>query len=117
MAPKVKAVLGVMSEAVETMCGWAFCVVAAYSLLFLNLTGKGCLWDSMRGVLHDTTLASPDRHARRSASTGGARGKSAESHACDPGCGRFSNHRSSVLGASGGARAGADLGRARSRAG
>ena len=58
MAPKVKAALGVVSGALETMCGWAFCVVALYALLFMNLTGNGCLWDSLRGVVQD---AAPER--------------------------------------------------------
>jgi hypothetical protein len=57
MAHKGKAALGAMSDALETACGWAFCAVALYSLLFLNLTGNGTLWDALRGVMGDALPA------------------------------------------------------------
>ena len=47
-----------ISEAFETACGWAFCAVALYALLFLNLTGNGTLWDSLRGVVQDARQVS-----------------------------------------------------------
>ena len=50
---KVKAALGVMTDALETAVGWAFCTVALYALLFVNMTGNGTLWDSLRGVVMD----------------------------------------------------------------
>lgn len=59
MAPKVKEAMGVMSDALETACGWAFVAVALYALLFVNMTGNGTLWDSMRGVFMDASVAAP----------------------------------------------------------
>jgi hypothetical protein len=59
MAPKVKEAMGVMSDALETACGWAFVAVALYALLFVNMTGNGTLWDSMRGVFMDASIAPP----------------------------------------------------------
>ena len=59
MAPKVKAAFGVLSDAIETACGWAFGAVAIYALLFVNMTGNGTLWDSMRGVIMDQSVAPP----------------------------------------------------------
>ncbi|MFI5363228.1 MAG: hypothetical protein ACHQ49_14775 [Elusimicrobiota bacterium] len=56
MAPKVKVALGAMSDAFETACGWAFCVVALYALFFMNLTGNGALWDSLRNVVMDASV-------------------------------------------------------------
>jgi hypothetical protein len=53
MAPRVKIAMGVMSDVLETACGWAFIAVALYAMLFLNLTGNGTLWDSLRGVVAD----------------------------------------------------------------
>ena len=53
MAPKAKDAIGVMSDALETACGWALCAVALYALLFVNLTGNGTLWESLRGVVQD----------------------------------------------------------------
>lgn len=53
MAPKVKAAMDVMSDAVATALSWAFCAVALYALLFVNMTGNGTLWDSIRGVVLD----------------------------------------------------------------
>ena len=53
MAPKVKAAMDVMSDAVATALSWAFVAVALYALLFVNMTGNGTLWDSIRGVAMD----------------------------------------------------------------
>ncbi|MFI5350740.1 MAG: hypothetical protein ACHQ2Z_14430, partial [Elusimicrobiota bacterium] len=53
-----------MSDALETACGWAILAVAAYLLLFVNITGGGALWDSVRGVLGDSGRAGiPDNAA------------------------------------------------------
>src|SRR6185312_8064379 len=41
------------TDALSTAVSWAFCAVALYSLLFLNLTGNGSLWDSLRGGVLD----------------------------------------------------------------
>jgi hypothetical protein len=57
MAPKAKEAFGVMSDALETACGWALCAIALYGLLFVNLTGNGTLWDSLRGVILDQVAA------------------------------------------------------------
>jgi hypothetical protein len=59
MAPKVKEAIGVMSDALETAIGWAFCAVALYALLFVNMTGNGTLWESIRGVVMDVPAAAP----------------------------------------------------------
>ncbi|HXT02504.1 MAG TPA: hypothetical protein VN915_17665 [Elusimicrobiota bacterium] len=53
MAPKVKAAMGALTDALETALSWAFVAVAAYALLFVNMTGNGSLWDSLRGVVLD----------------------------------------------------------------
>ena len=45
--------MGVMSDAIETACGWAFVAIALYAMLFVNLTGNGTLWDSLRGVVSE----------------------------------------------------------------
>jgi hypothetical protein len=63
MAPKAKAALGAMSDALETACGWAFCAVALYALLFLNLTGNGALWESLRAVVLDAAPAEMSMNA------------------------------------------------------
>lgn len=55
MAPKVKEAVGVLSDALETACGWAIAALAVYALLFVDLTGNGRLWDAVRGVARDTT--------------------------------------------------------------
>jgi hypothetical protein len=57
MAPKVKEALSWMSEAIETALGWGLCLVAIYTILFVNFTGNGTLWDSLRGVALDSTAA------------------------------------------------------------
>lgn len=59
MAPKVKEAIGVMSDALETALGWAFCAVALYALLFVNMTGNGTLWDSLKGVVMDAPVPTP----------------------------------------------------------
>lgn len=57
MAPKVKEAMSWMSDAVETAAGWAIVVVAAYGLLFVDMTGNGRLWDAIRGVAQDSAPA------------------------------------------------------------
>jgi hypothetical protein len=57
MAPKVKEAMSWASEAVETAFGWAFIACALYTILFVNFTGNGTLWDSMRGVARDSVPA------------------------------------------------------------
>jgi hypothetical protein len=54
MAPGAKQA---MSDALKTACGWAFCVVALYALLFANVSGNGALWDSLRGIIRDVEPA------------------------------------------------------------
>ena len=51
--------MGVLSDAFETACGWALCVVALYALLFANISGNGTLWDSLRGVFTDKAIPVP----------------------------------------------------------
>lgn len=63
MAPKVKAAVGEaaswLSEALETAAGWALIVVAAYGLLFVDLTGNGRLWDALRGAIQENAQLPP----------------------------------------------------------
>jgi len=59
MAPKVKAAVDVVTDAFATAVGWAFCGVALYALLFVNMTGNGSLWDSLRGVVLDEPAKAP----------------------------------------------------------
>jgi hypothetical protein len=61
MAPKVKEAMGVVSDVLETACGWAICAVALYSILFVNMTGNGTLWDAIRGVVMEAPAAAPKR--------------------------------------------------------
>jgi hypothetical protein len=63
MAPKVKAAVGVISDALETAISWAFVAVALYALLFVNMTGNGTLWDSIRGVVKDAPSVTPSNVA------------------------------------------------------
>jgi hypothetical protein len=53
MAPKVKAAMGTMSEVLKTALEWALCAVAGYGIMFVNVTGDGNLWDSVRGIVMD----------------------------------------------------------------
>jgi hypothetical protein len=62
MTAKVKSVLTVVSEAVETAAGYALVAVGIYAALFVDLTGGGSLWKTMRSF-HETTqegLESPN---------------------------------------------------------
>lgn len=59
MAPKVKAAVDVVTDAFSTALSWALCAVAVYALLFVNMTGNGTLWDSIRGVVLDEPVRVP----------------------------------------------------------
>ncbi|MDO8756843.1 MAG: hypothetical protein Q7J64_02430 [Elusimicrobiota bacterium] len=48
MAAKVKSLLTVVTEVVETAAGYAFLAVAIYSTIFVDITGNGSLWNSLR---------------------------------------------------------------------
>lgn len=50
MAPKVKSVVTILSDAVETAAGWALLAVGVYAALFIDVTGGGSLWNSLRGL-------------------------------------------------------------------
>lgn len=50
MPAKVKFVLSVAGEAIETAAGYALIAVGIYAALFLDLTGSGSLWNTMRHV-------------------------------------------------------------------
>jgi len=48
MTAKVKSMLTVVSEVVETAAGYAFLAVGIYSALFIDVTGNGSLWNTLR---------------------------------------------------------------------
>jgi len=48
MTAKVKSVLTVVSEAVETAAGYALVAVGIYAALFVDMTGGGSLWNTLR---------------------------------------------------------------------
>lgn len=62
MAPKVKAAVGMVSDAIETACGWAIVVFAVYGLLFVDVTGNGRLWDAVVGVARESTATTAQRN-------------------------------------------------------
>lgn len=54
MANKLKPVLAVLSEALESAAGYALVSVAIYAVLFVDLTGGGSLWKNL-GYLHESS--------------------------------------------------------------
>jgi hypothetical protein len=50
VAPKLKDAFSSLSQAVETACGWAFVAAALYAVLFVDMTGGGSLWTTLRGL-------------------------------------------------------------------
>ncbi|MCM2303910.1 MAG: hypothetical protein NDJ72_04360 [Elusimicrobia bacterium] len=48
MTAKVKPVLTVLSEALETAAGYALVALGIYAAVFVDLTGGGSLWQTMR---------------------------------------------------------------------
>ncbi len=48
MTAKVKSVLTVASEALETAAGYALVAVGLYAVLFVDMTGGGSLWNNLR---------------------------------------------------------------------
>lgn len=50
---KVKEAFRWLSEAVETACGWALFALTLYALIFVDLTGNGSAWNSLRGVARE----------------------------------------------------------------
>ncbi|MDD5303671.1 MAG: hypothetical protein PHS14_11255 [Elusimicrobia bacterium] len=50
MTAKVKSVLSVTAEALETAAGYALVAVGIYAALFVDLTGGGSLWKNMRNI-------------------------------------------------------------------
>lgn len=60
MTVKVRSMLTVVSEVVETAAGYAFLAVGIYSALFLDISGNGSLWNTMRhlrGAASETAAA------------------------------------------------------------
>ncbi len=53
MTAKVKSVLTVASEALETAAGYALVAVGLYAAIFVDMTGGGSLWKTMHS-LHET---------------------------------------------------------------
>lgn len=50
MTAKVKSVLTVASEAVETAAGYALVAVGLYAAIFVDMTGGGSLWKTMHSL-------------------------------------------------------------------
>lgn len=50
MTAKVKSVLSIAGEALETAAGYALVAVGIYAVLFVDITGGGSLWSSLRHV-------------------------------------------------------------------
>lgn len=50
MTAKVKSVLSVAGEALETAAGYALVAVGIYAAVFVDMTGGGSLWKTMRHV-------------------------------------------------------------------
>lgn len=50
MAEKAKSFLSAASFILETAAGWALLAVGLYSILFVDITGGGSLWNSLRGI-------------------------------------------------------------------
>jgi hypothetical protein len=50
MTAKVKSVLTVASEAVETAAGYALVAVGLYAVLFVDMTGGGSLWKNLHHI-------------------------------------------------------------------
>jgi len=54
MAPKVKAAMDWLTEAVSIALTCAVAAAGIYALLFVDITGNGRLWDALRGVAQDS---------------------------------------------------------------
>jgi hypothetical protein len=50
MTAKVKSVLTVASEAIETAAGFALVAVGIYAAIFVDVTGSGSLWKTMHHI-------------------------------------------------------------------
>jgi hypothetical protein len=50
MTAKVRSVLSIAAEALETAAGYALIAVGIYAVLFVDLTGGGSLWKTMRHI-------------------------------------------------------------------
>ena len=62
MTAKVKSVLSVAGDAVETAAGYALLAVGIYAAIFVDLTGGGSLWNTMRHMqaASQESIASPN---------------------------------------------------------
>jgi len=50
MTAKAKSMFTVVSQAVETAAGYAFLAVGIYAAIFIDMTGNGSLWNTMRHI-------------------------------------------------------------------
>lgn len=50
MSAKVKSVLAVAGDAVETAAGYALLAVGIYAAIFIDITGSGSLWNTARNM-------------------------------------------------------------------
>lgn len=50
MTAKVKSALSILSEALETAAGYALVAVGLYAILFVDMTGGGSLWNSLKHI-------------------------------------------------------------------
>lgn len=65
MTAKVKSVLTVASEAVETAAGYALIAVGLYAALFVDVTGNGSLWKSMHTIQETSSESVSSPNATR----------------------------------------------------
>jgi hypothetical protein len=63
MPARVKEAVGVFTGLLHTALGWGLVVVVFYALLFVNMTGKGTLWDSLRGLAREAAAPRPPTNA------------------------------------------------------
>jgi len=55
MTAKVKSVLTVASEALETAAGYALVAIGIYTAVFVDVTGGGSLWNNLRHIKAEAT--------------------------------------------------------------
>ena len=60
MTAKVKSVMSVISEAVETAAGYALVAVGLYAAIFVDMTGGGSLWNNLRHIKSEEAISSPN---------------------------------------------------------
>ncbi|MBI5247660.1 MAG: hypothetical protein HY923_10800 [Elusimicrobia bacterium] len=65
MTAKVKSVMTVASEALESAAGYALLVIGIYTAVFVDVTGGGSLWNNMRHLKEDASAGIESPNAVR----------------------------------------------------